>query len=418
MLTRLIHFTLCGLLLAAFMSAGCERRIESKDPVRSLPDKLVAPSNLTVAVGDREVALSWEMDNPSGVVRYRIYTAVGDATDFTRHDSSAALTATVSDLPFNQTIRFRVTAVGASGIESDPSETVNAVVGLLSILIEDDDMYANKRDVQIRLTVPGSAAYATLSEDSLFGGAVTRTFSSIMPFTLSQGDGTKKVFAGITFSDGSESFGDTFDEIVLDTYVAIDSVFVAPTGQTFSAGDTISFYLDAGSETGGEASVAFPGVSSIVLLDDGSLGDAAADDGRYSFDYTVPIGLTVTDGKVTGAFTDAAGNRAVQATASTRVNIEIADLPDSVTLAVGLTDATTARLSWTRSSDDEFDSYRIYRDATSPVSLSDDLITIIADKNTLSHDDYLPDPGIYYYKLYVFDSQGQYTASNEVSITR
>jgi len=415
---RLLHYTLYGLLLAAFLSVGCDRKIESKDPVRSLPSRLEAPTNLTVAIGDREVTLSWEMDDTSGVIQYRIYTAVGGATEFTRYDSSAALTAIMSGLPFNQTIRFRVAAVGPNGIESDPSETVSAIVGLLSVMIDDDDAYTNSREVQVRLVVPGSAAYVMLSEDSLFSGVATRIFQSALPFTLSHGDGVKTVYVRVIFNDGSESAGNIFDTITLDTYAAIDSVFLIPAGQIFNEGDVISFFLEAGGETDGDASVAFPGSGDISLVDDGSHGDAAADDGRYSFDFTVPIGLTITDGKVTGNFTDAAGNRADQAVASTKVNIEINDLPDSVTLAVGLTDATIARLSWTRTTDEEFDSYRIYRDGSSPVSLADDLILIVTDINQLSHNDYLPNPGIYYYRVYVFDAQGQYASSNEVSVTR
>jgi len=418
MITRVIQYLLGGLMLAALLTTGCERKIESKDPVRSLPSRLDAPVDLTVAIGDREVLLNWAMDDSTGVAQYRIYTAIGEASQFTRHDSTTSQEATVSDLPFNQTVRFRVTAVGDNGTESDPSETVSAVVGLLSLLIDDDNMYTGDREVQILLTVPGAAAYVMLSEDSLFGGAVDRIFRSTQSFTLSQGDGPKRVYAKITFTDGSRSAGSVYDEIILDTYASIDSVYFAPTGQTFSAGDTISFYLDAGGELDGEAVVSVPGLNDIDLLDDGSHGDAAAGDGRYSFDYPVPTGLTVTDAKVTGAFTDAAGNRAVAATAPGKVNISSSDLPDSVTLAVGLTDATTARLSWTRTDTEDFESYRVYRDAASPVSLSDDLITIITDRNILSHNDYLPNPGTYFYRVYVFDSQGQYVASNEVSITR
>ncbi|MCP4685539.1 MAG: fibronectin type III domain-containing protein [bacterium] len=418
MLIRLFNFTLVGLLLAAFLTAGCERQIESKDPVRSLPGRLPAPSNLTAAIGDRSVTLSWDMETDGGVARYRIYTAIGTAAGFTRHDSTTSLTTTLSDLPFNQAIRFRVTAVGSGGIEGDPSETVTATVGLLSVLIQNGDEFTNSRDVQIRLAVPGAAVYVMLSEDSLFGGASTLVFQSTMPFTLSHGDGTKKVYAAITFQDGSSSVGDVFDEVVLDSYAAVDSVFFSPSGQTFGEGDVISFFLDAGGEIGGEAVVSFPGSGEIALLDDGSHGDALADDGRYSFDFTVPVGLTVTDGKLVGDFIDAAGNQADQATASEDVDIEIGALPDSVILAVGLTDATTARLSWTRSTDEEFASYRIYRDTSPSVSMADDLIAIITEVNTLNHDDFLPNPGAYYYRVYVFDNQGQFRGSNEVSVTR
>lgn len=418
MRTRLFYIAISGLLLAALLWVGCDRTIESKDPVRSLPDRLEAPTNLTIAVGDREVTLSWEMADTSGVVRYRIYTAEGLDGTFVRHDSSTNRTAAIDGLAYNQSVRFRVTAVGGSGAESGSSETVTAVVGLLSALINDDNMYTSSRDVQVLLTVPGSAAYVMLSEDPLFAGAVTRPFRSAMSFTLSQGDGPKTVYAKITFSDGSESAGTISDDIILDTYAAIDSVYFAPTGTTFAPGDVIAFNLEAGGELDGVASVSFLGTDDIVLADDGSHGDAAADDGLYTFDFTVPTGLTVNDQLVTGRFTDAAGNQASSAVAAERLKINAASLPDSVTLAVGLIDETTARLSWTKSNEENFSSYRVYRDSSTPVTLSDDLITIITDRNTLSYNDYLPNPGIYHYRVYVFDTQEQYAGSNEVSITR
>ena len=418
MKTRLIHRIILGLSLTALLAVSCDRKIESKDPVRSLPDRLPAPINLTHSVGDREITLNWEMTDTSGVARYRIYAAVGDEGAFQRHDSSSSRTAVVSDLPYNQAVRFRVTAVNSDGAESEPSDVVSALIGLLSVAIEEDNVYTNDRSVQIALTVPGTAAYVLLSEDSLFAGVSPRVFTSPTSFRLSQGDGIKRVYAGIIFEDGSESTGRLYDEIILDTYAAIDSVYLSPTGETFSAGETISFYLEAGGEIGGEALVSFPGTAPVNLVDDGSHGDTSKDDGLYSFDYTVPIGLTVAGGTLTGNFTDAAGNQAVQATGSEEVNIQTGSVPDSVTLAVGLTDGTTARLSWTRSDESDFESYRVYRDATSPVTLSDDLITIITDVNTLTHDDYLPQAGIYYYRVYVFDQQGQYSGSNEAVISR
>ncbi|MCJ7507923.1 MAG: fibronectin type III domain-containing protein, partial [candidate division Zixibacteria bacterium] len=74
-------------------------------------------------------------------------------------------------------------------------------------------------------------------------------------------------------------------------------------------------------------------------------------------------------------------------------------------------------LSWTENKDDDFESYRIYRSATSPVTISSSLIKIINQQSTTSFTDadVLPSSH-YFYNVFVFDKQGLYSPSlNEVS---
>jgi len=92
--------------------------------------------------------------------------------------------------------------------------------------------------------------------------------------------------------------------------------------------------------------------------------------------------------------------------------------PEAVSLA--LEERTTdLRLTWTRNSDSDFDSYRIYRSisqisATNPDD--DNLLVIDNNQGTTSFTDSGADDGVtYYYRVFVFDKYGLKAASNQVS---
>jgi fibronectin type 3 domain-containing protein len=421
-MTRLVTKSFFGavfiLLIAA---AGCDRHIESKDPVRSLPGSPPVPVNLAALTNDRTITLTWEVVDTAAVARFRIYRADAEDGDYYRFDSTVQLSRTLSGLPFDRAVWLRATSVSAAGVESGFSEAISARAGLLSIAIANGDDYTNSRTVQIRLNVPSAAAFVELSEDDLFGDAVPRPYQSSLSFELSSGDGTKTVYARITFDNGTVAGEVVADDIILDTHAHIDSVTFSPTGQNFAAGDSIYFFVAASGETGGEAEVDFPGVSSVRLFDNGAGGDATAGDGIYSTLYIVPVGLVVTDGIVTGSFTDAAGNTAVTAQAEDRLNVQTALAPEPVTLAVGLTDTATAHLSWTVNEDGDFASYRIYRSVSPGITVGASQLTvaIITNQGTTSYDDFIPSAGAYYYKIFVFNSQGlNCPGSNEVAVTR
>ncbi len=407
-------------VVALLWLTGCDRHIASRDPVRSLPGRPPAPVNLSAQINDRSITVSWEVSDSTAVARFYVYRADAEEGDFRLLDSTADFSLLITGLPFDRAVWLRVSAVGSTGMEGTASEAVSVRAGLLSMIIEDDDEYTNLRDVYILLSVPAPAAYVELSEDVQFGDAIPRQYHSTMTFELSPGDGEKTVYARVTFEDGSIAGEIISDTIVLDTEAYIDSVFFAPAAQIFAAADTIFFYVAASGETGGEAAVSFPGAPAVSLRDDGAGGDTAADDGLYSALYIVPIGLSVADGEVTGSFIDAAGNSAVQAQAAQQLNIQTSTPPTAVTLAVGLVDSTTAHLTWTRSEDEDFASYRIYRSDTSDINVDADslTITILTSRSTVSHDDYLSSSGTYYYRIFVFDAQELSSGSNEVVVTR
>jgi len=95
--------------------------------------------------------------------------------------------------------------------------------------------------------------------------------------------------------------------------------------------------------------------------------------------------------------------------------------PAAIVLAASLQDSTTARLSWTRSTDRDFASYRVYRDTSPGISLADNLVAIVTDPITVSLSDFVPFPTgseTYYYRVFVLDRQGLSSTSNEVLVRR
>ena len=91
------------LLLAMLLGVACDRYIDSRDPVRSLPDPLAAPINLVAALNDQAVQLSWEIADTSVVSRFRVYAADSADGEYTLRDSTTQFQQPVTGLLVNQT---------------------------------------------------------------------------------------------------------------------------------------------------------------------------------------------------------------------------------------------------------------------------------------------------------------------------
>jgi fibronectin type 3 domain-containing protein len=404
---------LTALLLAAI--SGCDRYIESRDPVRSLPEDVPVPVNVMAEVnGSGTVTLYWEVTDTAEVKLFRIFVADSTDSDYRLYDSTTGFSATLSRLLVNRRYFFKVAAVTRYGLQGDWSEAVTARPTLFSISIENGKEYINKREVQIRVNAPTGTSHLMLSEDSTFADASFVSFTGApASFTLSEGDGVKTVYARLQFSDGSRSGELLQDDIILDTHAAVDSVFFTPVGVTFSPGDTVLFGLDAG-ETGGEASASFTGVSRINLYDDGTNGDPIEGDGIYRGRWVVPVDFTLYNGVVTGSFQDRAGNSALPVTAQQVLNVN--SPPQPVTLSAAPLSTFEIVLSWTKSNSADFASYRIYRSTNAAVSESSELVTTITNVNTTGYtDDDLNDNTTYYYRVFVYNNSNLSSGSNTAS---
>jgi len=75
-------------------------------------------------------------------------------------------------------------------------------------------------------------------------------------------------------------------------------------------------------------------------------------------------------------------------------------------------------ISWTASSANDFASYKVYRSETAGVSTTSTLVSAILSPQTLAVDDNnLKENTTYFYKVFVFDTGGLFTGSNEDSGT-
>jgi len=393
-----------GLLLICLLIGGCSRHIDTEEPDVSSPEAPSIPHNLKIAHTGEAMDLSWQIAEPAGIDHFRVYYGNDSVVaSLAEYDTTSALTITITELTAGQIYYFRVAAVTADGLEGSLSGAVGSRAGILALSINGNETYAASRNVTISFIIPLSVQLVQLSDDVRFIDAVWENYSSSKAFELSAGDGIKYVYGRFLFADGSESNGPIVDSIILDSRAVIDSGYYLPNETVFSAGDTITFYLDAG-EVGGYAELSFPGKSSLVLYDDGTEGDETAGDGMFTRIFVVPIDLEVATGVITASFTDEAGNRADNYTMTDLLTI--ANPPAPVTLAVQAT-GETAALSWTTAVDDDFASYRVYRrSGTGDFSIvQGSLLSVINSRATTTFDDD-PPGGNWSYKVFVFDQQG------------
>ncbi len=406
------------LAVVLLLAAGCSRYIESRDPIRSLPDAVVAPYNLAARLNNQSVTLSWDAANPSTIARYRVYLSDSTGSDYVVRDSTTERLITIVGLSVNTRYLFRVASVLNTGLEGLPSEAISVRIANLSMVIAGNDEFVKSRDVQVELNVPFGTTHYILSEDSLFGDAVWKdysSFSSYVSFQLSEDDGLKKVFGQLQFADGSQTGDLLSDEVTLDTRATIEEVSFTPTGVTLDVGDTVYFELVAG-EADGEAFVGFTGAS-VELYDDATHTDLVADDSTYSGFFVVPSSFNLTNGLVTGSFTDAADNTADAVSATEFLTIFTP--PQAVKLSAVAYSTYQIDLSWPSSASGYFSAYRIYRDNSSSVNdASSELVATITNRSTASYrDTTLSDATEYFYKLYVFDNTGLKAGSNVDSAT-
>ena len=102
------------------------------------------------------------------------------------------------------------------------------------------------------------------------------------------------------------------------------------------------------------------------------------------------------------------------ATATTESNSP----PLGVTLSAVMADASTARLSWTRSAEQDFRSYQVYWKQSIGVDTTSSTLAVIENKDSTTYAYYLPPSLTVYYRVYVRDRQGLLSqGSNVVSVT-
>ena len=397
--------------------AGCSRYIDSENPVRTLPSLPPTPFNVSATLDNGSATLTWEVQDSAAVKRFRIYQSDSSGQNPHVKDSTVAVSfsKTVNGLQANQRYFFQIAAVGPQGIEGEKSTPPLALTSsIFSIDINNGALYTNTQTVNITPNVPSAVTHIMLSEDSNLVGAQFEPLQGQQSFRLSDGDGLKHIYARFLYNDGTQTGGPVTDSITLDTHAQIDSVFYTPASASFTSGQTITFGLNAG-EPGGTATVSFEGSGDISLLDDGVSPDAAANDGIYTGRYVVPSDMGLSNGIVTGSFTDRAGNQAQKI--SSRQKLTITNTPPTAVVLAVSNDTTTIRLTWSQNSDANFAMYRLYRttDTLAAVDTTANLLVIFNSQGTTNYDDtFGRTESAYAYRVFVFDKQGRFTGSNKV----
>ncbi|MEE9443370.1 MAG: fibronectin type III domain-containing protein [candidate division Zixibacteria bacterium] len=402
-------------ILVAMFLLSCSEEIESPSGVSGLPAEPEAPRGLTAAIGEGSITLSWGVSDASAISQYFIYYSDSSSSDMSLLDSTQNLSYEVTGLSNGVGYFFRVSALTTTGYEGEKSRAVSATPGIFSILINNGDEYTNDRTITIALTAPALTSLVQFSESSDFNSAHWEDFSAMKGYLLSDGDEMKRVYARFQTRDGGNSSGMIADSIILDRYAVIDSVTENSGGAVLTVGDTVHISLYT-SESGGEASVNIDGIGNVALNDLGLSGDGLADDGIYEIDYVLPVGTELLDAEITGSFTDAAGNRASDVKAGTRLTATFP--PDPVTLTGYTESSLEVLLQWTRSAISDFSFYRIFRDENPGIDESSYLVTTISSQSTTSFQDTaLADTTAYYYRVFVYDSHGNSSGSNELEIS-
>ncbi|MDF1543901.1 MAG: fibronectin type III domain-containing protein [bacterium] len=408
-----------ALLVMVAVVTGCSRHLESSDPVRTLPESTVVPSNVRVALGNNSLKISWDISEAANVSGFRLFLfdsslvgETGTAIPLETFETSAR-EIRIPDLIANKLYFIQVAALFESGLEGLRSSAISARPTYFSLSIENGAEYVNDSIVDVHISTPLSATHMRLSEDSLFDGVQYESFEEDTRFEFSPGDGVKHLYLDLQFTDGSVSDQIASDSISVDTDISIDQVVFSSGVASIQTGDTVLFSLFS-MDPGGFASVSFGSITNMELFDDGTHGDAAPLNGIYTAFFVVPPGFSLNNEVVRGTFTDQAGNRLTKA-ADERLTVYA--VPDPVTLAAVAISDSSVYLHWTESTSSDFIAYRIYRSATANADENSTFVAAELDRQTVSYtEEGLAAATEYYYVIYVYDQFGFKVGSQVVMV--
>ena len=416
----------CLMLLVGLGLAGCSTAVDQPDiGNRNDGGTLSAPIDFDAVVSDNAIKLSWDVvaEEADTAKSFAVYRKELDPTDG-RSEAQVRIAEVSKKEYFDATVRngrryaYQVAAAFAKGGSyGKRTDEITVTPGLFSMVINNGQPYTRSRNVTLTLTAPANMSEGSVrfSEEPDFTDAVPIAYNASRTWTLSAGDGPKTLYAVFRTSEGTQSEV-VSDDITLDRQAVIHSVdYVGD--DVRNPGDEIHFILDAG-EPDGEAHVTVTGIwTNLVLFDDGTNGDAAANDGVYERTTVIPLGTRQDQAAVTGSFTDAADN-GVGGVKGLRP-LTVVEAPDVVTLSPPLYSDPPAgakvTLRYTKSQIPDFDKYELFRSPDAQVDSTDQMVSNTNDASNLElSDNTVVEGETYYYRLYVRNDVGQQTGSNTV----
>lgn len=391
------------LFLSFLLLNGCERKIDS--PTSPDEDFFIPPTprDIELKVGDQRIDLSWSVEDTTGIGGYKIYRADSSGVVPTLYDSVSINQYSDRSVRNGREYFYQLSSVDKKGFEGYKSRVVSARPNLYGIIINDNRKLTNSLNVTLKLIAPSSTGYMMLANDSLFSNSSWENFSSTRSWILEAGDGDKTVYVKYRDQNGNETSSFFQDKIILDTKAQILELTEDTQGEIKTPGEVIHFRLESG-EAYGEAKVDLGSITGIMLDETGS--------GIYELDYIIPQGTEMENALVVGHFEDEAGNQAPSFTATEKVTIQ--SPPSSVVLfPISSATQSTLTLYWTQSQDDDFYAYRVYRGSTDLVNNDSLMVNTTTTRSSTSYTDTsLSSATTYYYRVYVYDMSGLYSASN------
>ncbi|KAA0227219.1 hypothetical protein KJ068_25910 [bacterium] len=422
----MIKTSLCAaIILSGLMLGSCSKKPTGPDNAGDFP---VAPTDLTIALGDRQISLAWRLTNLARVKSFRIYrfdssqVALASSNPGERRfillDTTRAQTYVDRTVKNGVTYFYQISAVSTKGYEGPRSTEISGKPNVFGIRIAGGVTATRNTTITLNLTAPSTTVLMKVSNDTSFSRISWQPFQATVNWTLTPGDGQKIVYVKLRDRDGSESNALASDPIILDTTALITNVTENTGGVAKQSGETIHFRLTANEPDGRAVIDIVNAVQDILLFDDGTNNDKVANDGIYEGDFRIPGDIEIAQAKIRGRFTDRVGNVATAFTAATQVTILKA--PDPVFLFAPATTGSQGnilRLTWSVSQEADFSNYAIYRSRTKNFNPNaSSLIDHVTVQQTTSYNDANLQPGVtYYYQVVVNDVAGlSSTPSNEV----
>jgi fibronectin type 3 domain-containing protein len=411
---KTILSVLLGLLLLILF--GCSK--DYKDPVRvssSIYPK--APTNLVAKVGDRYVRLNWEGRASQIEIRtFYIFRRDSLTAQLRLLDSTSVTEYLDASVRNGIEYSYQISARSEAGYEGPLSDEIKVTPGVFAVSINQGETDTKTRTVTLYIVAPDGTRYIKISNDSTFSSGVWEALVSTRSWDLSAGDGQKKVYVTFRDDQGNETQETAFDTINLDSQATIFAVQENSGGIAMKAGDIVRIILNAGEALGKASFDIGQLVLGVPLYDDATHGDEILNDGVYSLDYTIPSSLDVNKAIITGHFEDALGNVAATVSADGRVTIINPPVASRMFPPASIGNRYEALyLSWTANTDTDFLRYKLFRGNTAEVDTASYLISIITTSATAALvDSNLQENTSYFYRIYVYDTQGLASGSNVV----
>jgi len=406
------------MLTAVFLALvwfGCEDKpvILSED-VPNIPQ----PMNLSAVIGTTGVTLDWDYDAGFNYDGFDIFRSEDDQQTWNR-------LAKVSVPPYvDSTVRtgfpywYQVSGIDPSGLIGPPSAPLPVFPSIFEVLINGGADFTSSRNVTLVFTAPEGTQNVRYSEQSDFSDTQWRNFLFSYNFELSAGEGLKTVY--VQFRDVAGNRTESFvSTITFDEVAEIESLSLAPT--SIAPGGTVNFTVTpVGNELDGFALVFIEGLGDqpLTLLDDGYFGDGTAGDGVYARAFTFPLFFRMASMRCSATFDDAAGNQSPEVEFAD--NLTMTDPPAAVIL-LDATETTQTSITphWSKSNEEHFVSYNVYRSTFSPVTTTSGILAgKVTDIENTTYTDTGLTPGTpYFYAIFVVNDLDEETGSNELQLS-